>query len=575
MGDATRLEGVRELALRRFLRISAATFIAGGLITAPFFVGHGRPGTTLLSLGMGLAMVGLDLAPLRHRVRARAYIAMVCLGMAAMNAASGLDVAPALMSLALPFLAVLFLGPRSAVVTLVWCAVTVGTVGFLETHGLLVVLPDPTAMRMSPQYWPSLVLAQTFIAGPIVYIAQTLVSHLESALREEQRSLAELRRAQDTLAGSERLKTLGLLAGGVAHDLNNTLTVIAGEVELAEGLTAEERESILQATAAASQLASQILLSAGSVVSQPRPVDLYRALRPSLKAVGRLMPETVKVHMPLPPREPLHVVVDPVLLQQALLNLVVNARDAMPRGGELTLTLEAAVRHGRRYARLEVRDTGHGMDDATLKRATEPFFTTKERGRGTGLGLSNVCSTVEEQDGELELSSTVGEGTCATVWLPITERQALLDAGSREAVSGEGRRVLLVEDNLRVRAIAFEILQRAGFQVTEASDLGRAHEVLASTAALDALVCDLVLPDGNGLELARAVRRQHPRSGILITSGYAPTLEDREALAGQEFLYLGKPFGAAALGRAVSEAIAAAGGESPRATLDATVGQPR
>jgi signal transduction histidine kinase/ActR/RegA family two-component response regulator len=563
MSESTRLEGVRELVLRRFLRISGGSLLVGAAVTAPFYFGHGRGNASLEGVAVALVMLGLDRAPVAHRVRALTYIAAVSLGMVLYTASNGLDVAPTLMSLALPFLAVLFVGPRVAVATLLWCAATMAVAGMLETRGLLVIKSDPTAARMAPEFWPFLVLAELFIAGPIIYIAQTLVSHLDSALGDEQRSLAELRLAQDTFAASERLKTLGLLAGAVAHDLNNTLTVIAGEVEMADGLAADSRESILHATSSASQLASQVLLSAGSAISQPRPVDLYRTVHPSLRAIARLMPETVKVHVPKRPPEALRVVADPVLLQQALLNLAVNASDAMPRGGELTVSIERAERKGRACARLEVRDTGHGMDAATLARATEPFFTTKERGRGTGLGLSYVRSTVEAQGGELELRSEQGAGTAVTLWIPITERAAEVDRRPDKVAGGEGRRVLLVEDNLRVRAIAFEILQRGGYQVSEAGDVARARELLAGANAFDVLVSDLTLPDGAGLELARAVRRQHPRAGILITSGYAPTVEDREALARPEFCYLAKPFGAAALASAVADAIAVARGESP------------
>ena len=562
MSPPTPHEPVRAIVLRQFLRVFAASLAVGAVVMAPFLLRHDRGWDIVLTVAIIAELVLIERARIPHQARALVFIVQLALGTAAFSFGRGLDLVPAFFGLALPFLAVLFLGARAAVVCLLWNMAVHAAVGVLASRGLIRFPFDPTAVRMAPEYWPYLVMAEVFAGGPVVYVAHMIVSRLDAALEEKQRSLEELHKAQDSLAASERLKTLGLLAGGVAHDLNNTLTVIAGEVELAEGLTPEERDAILQATTSASQLASQVLLSAGSAVAQPRPIDLQRALRPSLKALARLLPETVRLQTVLP-AEQMAVVGDPVLLQHALLNLAVNARDAMPRGGVLTVSLEAATRHGRPHAKLQVIDTGHGMDAATLARATEPFFTTKERGLGTGLGLSNVRSTVEEQGGELELSSEVGAGTRVTVWLPLTDRAALADRHDRDAPAGEGRSVLLVEDNLRVRAIAFEVLQRAGYRVSEAGDLGRAREMLAASTALDALVCDLVLPDGSGLELARAVRQRHPRAGIVIVSGYAPLPEDREALARQEFRYLAKPFGTAALAHAVADAIAAARAERP------------
>jgi CheY-like chemotaxis protein len=225
----------------------------------------------------------------------------------------------------------------------------------------------------------------------------------------------------------------------------------------------------------------------------------------------------------------------------------------MPQGGELRLSLAAGEHHGTRCAMLEVSDNGQGMDCATLARATEPFFTTKERGHGTGLGLSNVHSAVEEFGGKLEISSALGKGTSVKIWLPLIERNRLRSSEPAELISGEGKRLLLVEDNLRVRAIAFEILQRAGYEVLEANGVARAQELFASIDSLDILVCDLVLSDGNGLEFARALRLKFPGASIVITSGYAPEPADREALAHHEFRYLAKPFGAAALTKAVAD----------------------
>lgn len=559
MGGAALLEAVREVVLRHFLRVFAASIVAGIFITTPFFIAHGRANLIVIAVVVASVLLALALLPLSYQVRSFTFVASMAVGGSVVTFMQGLDIGPALANLVLPFLAVLFIGPRAAIIAALWCIATNSTVALFELHGLLHIPSDPTAMRMDPRYWPMLILAQFFTGGPTIYIAHQLVSRLERALAEEQRTLADLRRVHETVAATERLKTLGLFAGGVAHDLNNTLTVISGEVELAEGLAAEARESILQATAGASQLARQVLLSAGTAVAQLQPTDLYAALRPSLKALARMMPEKITFNLPAPPPQTLAVMADPVILQQALLNLAINARDAMPEGGELTITLEAAERAGSGFATIEVRDNGQGMDAATLERATEPFFTTNERGRGTGLGLSNVQSAIEEFGGELEISSTFGKGTSVRIWLPLIERGLLRNREPTGLVSGEGKRLLLVEDNLRVRAIAFEILQRAGYEVLEANGVARANELLGSVDSLDVLVCDLVLPDGRGLEFARALRQKFPQSAIVITSGYVPEPTDREALARHEFRYLAKPFGAVALTKAVAEAMNAGG----------------
>jgi signal transduction histidine kinase/CheY-like chemotaxis protein len=543
------------VVLLHLLRVLAASTAIGIVVATPFFVSHGRANSIVLAVVVASVYVALALLPLRYRVRSLTFVIAMAVGASVVTSMQGLDVGPVLADLVLPFLAVLFIGPRAAIVAAAWCIATNATVAILELHGVLHIPPNPTAMRMDPRYWPMLTLAQTFTGGPVIYIAHQLMSRLERALAEEQRTLADLRRVHQSVAATERLKTLGLLAGAIAHDLNNTLTVIAGEVELADGLAAEARESILQATAGASQLARQVLLSAGTAVAQLRPTDLHAALRPSIKALARLMPENITVSLPAPPTDTLAVVADPVILQQVLLNLAINARDAMPQGGELTLTLEAGERHGRRFAAIEVRDNGQGMNADTLARATEPFFTTKERGLGTGLGLSNVRSAIEEFGGELEIESAPKQGTSVRIWMPLIERGLLGNSEPTGVASGEGKRLMLVEDNLRVRAIAFEILQRAGYEVLEAGSVTRANELLGSVDSLDVLVCDLVLPDGGGLEFARTLRQKFPDSAIVITSGYAPEPADREALARHEFRYLAKPFGAVALTKAVAGAM--------------------
>ena len=414
------MDQARAPLLRTLIRgVGLATGV-GVLVLGPSLVAHHR----WVELGAGMAVsalyLTLDRLPLPFRWRAAALLGCWGVGGTAMMVATGITMGPAFAGFVLPVLAALFLGRRATLVAFGWSLASLVAVGLLGQAGILSAPADPAQARLAYQHWPLLAAAQLICVGPVVLVAQRLLASLEQGIMERERLIADLQAAQRRLAETERLRTLGLLAGGVVHDLNNTLTAISAEVELATGLPEASRTAMSGLVQAAGQLAAQVLHPAGKVSVDRRAVDLNVALRPALGAIRRMFLDGVSLEVEAA-GEALPVVADPALLQQALLNLAVNARDAIQGQGRITVTLGRAERGGRAWARLEVGDTGQGMDAATLARAGEPFFTTKPPGRGTGLGLSNVRRTVQQHGGELELISAPGAGTQVILWLPLDE----------------------------------------------------------------------------------------------------------------------------------------------------------
>jgi signal transduction histidine kinase len=414
------VDQARAPLLRTLIRSVAMATGLGVLVLGPSLAVNHR----WVELGAGVAVsllyLALDRLPLPFRWRAGVLLGCWGVGGSAMMVATGITMGPAFAGFVLPVLAALFMGRTATVLAFGWSLASLVAVGLLGQAGILTAPTDPAQARLAYQHWPLLAAAQGICVGPVVLVAQRLLASLEQGLAERERLIAELRAAQRGLAETERVRTLGLLAGGVVHDLNNTLTAIAAEVDLASGLPEESRAAMSGLVQAAGQLAAQVLHPAGKVSVDRRAVDLNVALKPALGAIRRMLPGGVDFQVEAP-LGPLPVLADPALLQQALLNLAVNARDAIQGEGRLSVTLGRTERGGRACARVEVRDTGQGMDAATLARAGEPFFTTKEPGRGTGLGLSNVRRTVQQHGGELEVASTPGAGTQVSFWLPLDE----------------------------------------------------------------------------------------------------------------------------------------------------------
>jgi signal transduction histidine kinase/ActR/RegA family two-component response regulator len=389
-------------------------------------------------------------------------------------------------------------------------------------------------------------------------LAEVLEQRVEERTAEHELAVAQLHEAQ-------KLETLGQLTGGVAHDFNNLLTPIAGALDMlqrkyrdTDPRTARLLANALQATDRATTLVQRLLGFARRQSLQTRAVDIPGLLDGMRDLVASAIGPTVELHIR---REagPLCALADPNQLELALLNLCVNARDAMPQGGTLSiLAEEVAVGPGAEpklspglYVRLSVIDSGQGMDAETLARAVEPFFSTKETGRGTGLGLSMVHGLAAQLGGAFAISSALGEGTRADLYLPVAEPEAEVAARPRHAAlepPGECLSILLVDDDEIVRIATAEMVRGLGHRVTEATGGAEALERLAASLKVDAIVTDYKMPRLNGAELARRVRALYPGVPVLIVTGYIGVTEDIS-----DFPRLSKPFNQADIAGALAE----------------------
>ena len=391
--------------------------------------------------------------------------------------------------------------------------------------------------------------------------------------------LTERKALEEQLRQAQKMEAVGQLAGGIAHDFNNILTAITGfsELLLADTSPEDERyDSIGEIRAGANRAAAltrQLLAFSRRQMLQPRLLDLNRSVRAVEAMLRRLIVEDITLVISLDPAIG-HVRADPGQIEQVLMNLVVNARDAMPRGGSLTIEttnveFHEAERIGQRlsipagqYVRIAVSDSGHGMDETTRARVFEPFFTTKEPGKGTGLGLSTVYGIVKQSGGFIWCYSEPGAGTVFKIYLPrvaaevaeAAERTPSLTRAIDAGLATET--ILLVEDDEAVRDVSRRILVQRGYTVLEATNGAEALRVCADTTRpIDLIVSDMVMPEMNGPELGRHIRERHPGTALLFMSGYT-----RDAALRQSFLepgtaFIEKPFTPATLAQRVREVL--------------------
>jgi len=358
------------------------------------------------------------------------------------------------------------------------------------------------------------------------------------------RSLAErqARALQSQLQQAQKMEAVGILAGSVAHDFNNLLTAVGGYGSLLQRsgdpttrAYAMELTSMQERGAA---LVRQILTFARRDAVQPRPIDLAELLSSLTPLMQRLVGEQVRLALDV--GEACPVVVDPGQVEQVMLNLVANARDAMPDGG----TVHVRCRRDGSHVVLEVRDTGEGMSEAVQARAFDPFFTTKEPGKGTGLGLSTAASIVRESRGTIAVRSERGAGTCFTITLPATDLlpQAIARRTGRTSEHlGKGRHILVAEDNDSVRSYLKLMLERAGFRVTLVRSGDEATAVLtAMSTPPDLLLSDVVMPGRTGPQVAADARVRFPDLPVLFMSGYAGEAGKRADFSAEDLVR--KPF---------------------------------
>jgi two-component system, NtrC family, sensor kinase len=392
---------------------------------------------------------------------------------------------------------------------------------------------------------------------------------LAMALRRTRRLHAEAERreaAEAALRQAQRLEAIGHLTGGVAHDFNNLLMIVSGSAErLRRDLTSEKHrrllDMIMNATSRGESLTRQLLAFSRRQMLTPAVIDLTQRL-PELKdMLTRSLRDDITTEV-LVPDESCAVKVDPSELELALLNLAVNARDAMPNGGTLTITVTPVVLEGSATAEglsgdfvvISVADTGSGIAPEILHHVFEPFFTTKEVGKGTGLGLSQVYGFAKQSGGTATVTSTVGRGTAITLYLPRTQELPAPSTAPMKAEAAPRRAgtVLVVEDSPEVAEVATAYFQQLGYMVKQVASANEALELLAKDAKIDLVFSDILMPGGmNGLELGHAIRRRDAAMPVLLATGYSDSARDAVE---QGFIVLQKPFDLAALEQALREA---------------------
>ena len=366
---------------------------------------------------------------------------------------------------------------------------------------------------------------------------------------------------------AQKMEALGRLAGGVAHDFNNLLGIIGGYAELLEGKLGHDEtyrrycSKIIDTTQRASGLTRQLLTFSRKEIVRPTPLRADHAVRELAVILPRLIGEDVELVLDL--RSEGTVIMDRTHFEQIILNVVINARDAMPGGGRLIIETEDALRQVpllstdiavRSFVVLRIRDNGVGMDERTRSHAFEPFFTTKEVGRGTGLGLATVYGIVQQCRGEISLDSQPGQGTQVSIFLPSvagTEAQ-VLETTRRELSHGAGS-ILLVEDEPDLRNANAEFLASIGYSVISAGNGPEALDMARNLGNIDLVISDVVMPKMSGREFADRLLQVHPNTKLLFVSGYADDVVLQTGLAIQETPFLQKPYSLRQLGNKVQE----------------------
>lgn len=392
------------------------------------------------------------------------------------------------------------------------------------------------------------------------------------------------RKLEDQLRQAAKLEAVGRLAGGVAHDFNNMLGVILGQTEELLDSIGEhdgrraELEEIRRAAQRSTELTRQLLSFARRQTVNPQPLELGGQVQESLRMLRRLIPESVRIDFS-PPTEPLVVLLDPAQFDQALTNLVLNARDAIEKSGQVRISLEEAILTEPHpgapalvpagdWVRVRVEDTGIGIPPELVDKIFEPFFTTKDLGKGTGLGLATVYGIVSQSHGHIQVRSHPGQGTTFDLYFPRHEGPspvcrplrprrptAELLQEMKETAPAPGHTILVVEDEESNLRLIERLLKRAGYQVLAAESPARALELFdAHVDEIVLLLTDVIMPEMNGLELFLALRERKPGLECVFMSGYTADILTSQGLEENEPRFLAKPFSRDDLLRAVHEA---------------------
>jgi nitrogen-specific signal transduction histidine kinase len=381
----------------------------------------------------------------------------------------------------------------------------------------------------------------------------------------EGRDITELKRAQDQLRQAQKLEAVGQLTGGVAHDFNNLLTIIRSSTDLLRKPDIPEQrrrryvDAIADTVDRAARLTGQLLAFARRQSLKPEVFDPAQRIRSIADMLRTLVGSRIEIITEVT-SEACFVEADASQFETALVNIAVNARDAMNGEGRLTLRVadEGSLPPIRdhaggpgRFVAVSITDTGHGIPADQLTQIFEPFFTTKEVGKGTGLGLSQVYGFAKQSGGDVAVDSEVGRGTTFTLYLPRADEAGVAEtpteaSGRASIANGRGHRVLVVEDNRDVGSFSTQLLQDLGYQTTWAANAHEALQLLSDVDGFDVVFSDVVMPGMSGVELGQEIRRRYPDLPVVLTSGYSHVLAE-EGRHGFELIK--KPYAAEELSR--------------------------
>jgi len=413
-----------------------------------------------------------------------------------------------------------------------------------------------TQWQISPYRTPELSLVFVEDVTEHRHRERSHLARLDDTTTQLAKEVADRVRAEAQLLQVQKMDALGKLTGGIAHDFNNLLTGIITSLELIQKRVADARldkvqfyaDAALNSAMSAASLTHRLLAFARQQPLDTRPVDINDHVRSLEELLVRTIGERIALKLELTTK-PAIALVDPIQLESAVLNLVINARDALPQGGNIWVSTYAAYSHGDpnltdgSYVALSVRDDGTGIEHSLIDKVFDPFFTTKPLGQGTGLGLSTIYGFARQSGGDAHIRSVARRGTEVTIMLPATSDPTAADLVPPAVdPQGSGEHVLIVEDMPSVRLFVTEVLEDAGYRCTQASDIETALERLQNDPSINLLLTDVGLPRMSGRELADVARGWREGLPILFMTGYAETAINRQVFLGAGMDMLVKPF---------------------------------
>ena len=413
-----------------------------------------------------------------------------------------------------------------------------------------------TEWQLSPYRTPELSLVFVEDVTEHRHRERSHLARLDDATTQLANEVAQRARTEAQLLQVQKMDALGKLTGGIAHDFNNLLTGIITSLELIQKRIAASRtdkvqlytEAALSSAMSAASLTHRLLAFARQQPLDTRPVDINAQVRSLEELLMRTIGERIALKLELTSKAAI-ALVDPVQLESAVLNLVINARDALPQGGNIWVSTYAAFSHGDpnladgAYVALAVRDDGTGIDHSVIDKVFDPFFTTKPLGQGTGLGLSTIYGFARQSGGDAHIRSVARRGTEVTIMLPATSDPTSSQPPPLTAdAQGDGEHVLIVEDMPSVRMFVTEVLMDAGYRCTQVGDIESALERLQNDTSIDLLLTDVGLPRMTGRELADVARGWRAQLPILFMTGYAENAINRQVFLGDGMEMLVKPF---------------------------------